>query len=204
MGFKLGTALGKLASSAIRQATGGVIRPSFVKPKGTAMAVQDPAYPFNIGGPGGISIGRPTWPPGPGVTMPGQDKSLPPGWNSGMGGLTPMAIAAYCALSTGGGKMRLAPSPCRGFHWNESRYHVFGRCGEGEATVERGTKLVRNRGINPANAQAARRAVRRLVGTHRLLVSIERSIKPLAGRVARRGGAGGRSKSCGCKGKCSC
>lgn len=121
-------------------------------------------------------------------------------------GLTPAAIAAYCALSTGGGKFKLAPSPCRGYHWNASRYYVHGDCRTGSqaGVIERGSKLVRNRRINPANAQAARRAVRRLNGTYSLLRSIEKSMVKLGGRSIRAARGASKRRGCSCKGKCTC
>lgn len=209
MGFKLGKLIGSLAGGAIKSVTGGAIRPSFVR-SGTALAtLKGGNLPTSTAGKNGV-----TCPPGTacsgsslGSLCLGKCDPIPGGMGvQGMpGGLTPMAYAAYCAAAVGPGQMRLMPSPCRGYHWNESNYATG--LGSGQCqVVPRGSKLVRNRSINPANAQAARRAVRRLVGTHRLLVSIEKSIAPLARRVHGGGGSRGKRapKSCGCKGKCSC
>lgn len=122
------------------------------------------------------------------------------------GALTPYGVQGYCAMAVGPGQIKLAPSPCRGYHWNESRY-AYG-LGSGQCqVVERGTKLVRNRRINPANAQAARRAVRRLNGTYSLLRSIEKSMAKLGGRSARHARKAIARGHCsgGCApGKCSC
>jgi hypothetical protein len=112
---------------------------------------------------------------------------------------------ASCPMPVGRGRVAIMPSPCSGYHWNRERYYVFGDCRTGSQAgpVEPGTRLVRNRRINPANAQAARRAARRLNGALHLLRSIERT----AAKLVRRGKGGSNrigGRSCGCKGKCKC
>lgn len=196
MGFPLGKALGKLAGGVIKSATG--INVNFAKPSAGTKGGSSGGK-TGVTCPPGTMCDAPSWGSlctGKCVSIPGGGMGQQPGY------LTPAMTMAYCASAVGPGKIRLMPSPCRGYHWNESRY-AYG-LGSGQCqVVERGTKLVRNRSINPANAKAAHRAVRRLIGTHRLLVGIERSIAPLARRV--HGGRGSRSKCAGgCKGKCKC
>lgn len=121
---------------------------------------------------------------------------------AGGAGTSVVPYAETCSLPTRGGAPMNLPVPCRGFHWNKGRYYVFGDCRRGTTagTVERFSKLVRNRRINVANAKAAHRAVRRLVGTHHLLRSIEHAIGKIAGRVHHRGGGPRRTRAK----KCSC
>ena len=80
----------------------------------------------------------------------------------------------------------------RGFHFNKSRYAVCGPMGMAPACIEKNTKLVRNRHLNPANGRAAKRAVRRISATHRLLKRIEKSIRRIKGVPRGRGVKGGR------------
>ncbi len=69
----------------------------------------------------------------------------------------------------------------RGYHWNKSRYAVCGPGGSAPACIGKMTKLVRNRSLNPANGRAAKRAVRRISATHRLLKRIEKNIRAIKG-----------------------
>ena len=101
----------------------------------------------------------------------------------------------------GGTAVMVAPA-MKGFHWNTARYHVFGDCRTGTQAgdVERCTRLVRNRRINPANGHAARRAARRLNATLGLLRSIERTVQHTLGKRRTRPSkrASGRAAACGC------
>lgn len=196
------------------QAIGGILE------GGKVPAVNIPFMPLNLTRPTGLAAGGGPCPTGtyPAFSaldmiykcmpIPGQGTPAAPGMpmpTGDMAGLTPYAVQAYCAGATGLGKVKLMPSPCRGYHWNESRYYVFGNpCrGTSAGPVERGTRLVRNRRINPANAQAARRAVRRLNGTYSLLRSIEKSMVKLGGRSIRAARSASKRR-CGCKGACKC
>ena len=118
-------------------------------------------------------------------------------------GLPAVMQVPSCPMPVGRGRVALMPSPCSGYHWNRGRYYVFGDCrtGSDAGVVEAGSRLVRNRRINPANAQAARRAARRLNSAIGLLRSIERTTARIVGRTARRGRSSCRG---GCKGKCKC
>lgn len=127
----------------------------------------------------------------------------PQSWPGGGGSGQAVMTVPSCPMPTRNGGYQIMPSPCSGYHWNRGRYYVFGDCraGTSPGVVEVGTRLVRNRRINPANAQAARRAARRLNGTLTLLRAIERTTSKIVGRTARRSRGGCRG---GCKGKCKC
>jgi len=98
-----------------------------------------------------------------------------------MGGMMGLMASGRCPL----------PAP-RGFHWNQKTY-----CTLRSGVVPKCTRVVKNRRLNPANGHAARRAVRRIAATHRLLKRIEKSIRKIKGvRAAKvpRQAAGGRSR----------
>ncbi len=82
------------------------------------------------------------------------------------------------------------PAP-RGYHWNQRTY-----CTLKHGVVPKCSKVIKNRRLNPANGHAARRAVRRITATHRLLKRIEKSIRRIKGvRSAKLPRAGGRTVS---------
>lgn len=114
------------------------------------------------------------------------------------GGQAVMTVPS-CPMPVGRGQVRIMPSPCAGYHWNRGRYYVFGDCRTGgqAGVVDQATRLVRNRRLNPANAQAAMRAARRLNGAASLLRRIERITGRLVGRAARR--TPGSRAACKCK-----
>lgn len=70
---------------------------------------------------------------------------------------------------------------------NRTGYYVYGRCGNpANATyVPPGTRCVRSRRLNPANGQAAIRAIRRVEATHNLLKRIDKRMNAVARRSTR-------------------
>jgi hypothetical protein len=85
----------------------------------------------------------------------------------------PMTAPAMMAM-IGSGRCPL-PAP-RGFHWNQKTY-----CTVKSGVVQKCTRVIKNRRLNPANGRAARRAVRRIAATHKLLKRIEKSIRKIKG-----------------------
>lgn len=70
---------------------------------------------------------------------------------------------------------------------NKTGYYVYGRGGNpASATyVPPGTRCVKNRRLNPANGQAALRAIRRVEATHGLLKRIDKRMQAVARRSTR-------------------
>jgi len=209
MGFNLGKALGKLAGGVVSKLSGGLITPRInFNPPGRPAGVADSIISRTRGILPWQTSETKIF--GPSIQPFSQGQGFPQQPGPGMGmvpqGLTPMAMELYCRTALGPRKSMKIPSPCPGYHWNTGRYYVFGDCRTGSqpGPVEAATRLVRNRRLNPANAQAARRAVRRLGATYSLLRSVERSLVKLGGRAARRASSAAKKRGCGCVGKCKC
>ncbi len=104
---------------------------------------------------------------------------VPYGMQSVPSGMGMVGLSGRCPL----------PAP-RGYHWNQKTY-----CTLRQGVVPKCTKVIKNRHLNPANGRAARRAVRRIAATHRLLKRIEKSIRRIKGvrsaKIPRTRAAGG-------------
>lgn len=177
MGFALGRALGRVVSGAIRQATGGFVRPNFQRPSGRPQI--GPTFPGLVpdstvttmrrGVFGNLDYSQREY-----YTQPGQTKALNP---SGAGG--------------GGG----CPT---GFRLNKSTYVTRGggtsRWSPGLQIHEKGTECVRRRKINAGNGRAATRAVRRLVSFYRLSQRVAKQLRRAAVKAHVGGGRRGQRR----------
>lgn len=171
--------LGTLLKGAVGFVTGG--------PAGAALAIgtaltRRPAAPMIV-----PTLMPPTFSPGMDIfTRP---MGMPMGMTCPPG--TACTGTSYDGLCMGacnpiGGRMAgmmpgMAGCTPKGFHWNKSRYAVCGPGGMAPACIPKMSKLVRNRRLNPANGHAAKRAVRRISATHKLLKRIEKNIRAIKG-----------------------
>jgi len=176
VGFQLGRAIGKVASSAISAATRGLVRPNFGKPSAARPpAMQKPSIiatvPDSIvtttragafAGPVGLGTQRRE------VQYFGPNPIVQPDLTGGGFG----GGAAGC------------PS---GFRLNKSTYVTRGggtsRWPAGLQVHERGTECVRRRKMNPGNGRAATHAVRRLVAFYRLSNRVAKQLRRAAAKA---------------------
>ena len=183
-GFLTGGPAGAVLGAAAGFSRGGVRGVPMIAPRAPMITPFAPPGIFTMpGGMEGGGMGM-TCPPGTrcdGISMDGFCAgACVPYSMGGMGAMTGMlGLTGRCPL----------PAP-RGFHWNQRTY-----CTLKHGVVPKCTKVIKNRRLNPANGHAARRAVRRITATHRLLKRIEKSIRRIKGvRSAKipRQAAGGR------------
>lgn len=176
----LGAVLGGVAGFVIGGPAGAVTGAragAALGTRGAGMALV-PAMPPPVPGgfdnvPGQANIFTRAMPPAP------MGMACPPGTRcAGMsmdglcvGSCLPMGAMGMVGLS---GRCPL-PAP-RGFHWNQKTY-----CTVKQGVIPKCTRVIKNRHLNPANGRAARRAVRRIAATHKLLKRIEKSIRRIKG-----------------------
>jgi hypothetical protein len=191
MGFNLGKVLGGIAGGVIHSVTGGLINPKInFNPPTVQQPVGQPSYPFNVGGPGGINIGTPVFPPSQGLLQQGQQKALNPGT-----ALT--APGAGCAMVWDGTRFRTT-------HPNKAAYVTRGggtsRWPVGLQLHPKGSVCVTHRKMNPGNGRAVVHAVRRVSAFHHLAKRVERVLARVAKPATRRGARHGSGCGCGsCK-----
>jgi len=191
MGFQLGRALGKLAGSAVRSVTHGLVRPTFSKPARLATAPDSTVtttgfFPWMTrttqypGGPSAIS----SYP----VVNPGTQT------NGGGGGQALMR--AGCAMVWDGQRFRTT-------HPNKATYVTRGggtsRWPQQLLVHPKGTECVTHRRMNPGNGRAVVHAVRRVAAFHALAKRVERVLHRVAKPVTRGRVKHASSCGCGCK-----
>jgi hypothetical protein len=175
VGFQLGRALGKLAGSAIRTATHGLVRPSFNKPSarpGTPSiiaTVPDSIVTTTQSGAFAGSVGL-----GTKTRQVQYISSYPVGGGANGGG------------GTLDGGMGGAGCPT-GFRLNKSAYVTRGggtsRWPGGLQLHEKGSTCVRRRKMNAGNGRAATHAVRRLVAFYRLSNRVAKQLRKAASKA---------------------
>lgn len=178
MGFQLGRALGKLAGSAIRSATHGLVRPSFNKPSIAPTFSPDSTvttrgfFPWmtrttSYGGGQAIS----SYPVGGGGTN---------GGGGGGGG----APGTSCPSVWDGTRFRA-------MRLNKSTYVTRGggtsRWPQSLVVHPKGTECVPRRRMNPGNGRAAIHAVRRLVAFYGLSQRVAKQLRKAASKAHIRG-----------------
>ncbi len=184
LGGVVGAAKG-LATGGITGAIGGALTGSGIVKIPKLPTTTNPVL-MGISGPLGRSTGMPVGPgfSGGGVSIGGGLQIGPGGVGLG-GGLQIGSPGAPATMVNGNGQV------CRG-HMNKTTYYSAARGG----VVPAGSVCVSNRRMNPLNARAASRAMRRLTGLSKAMRSTERMIQ----KLARKAGGSRRSHSCG--GKC--
>jgi len=164
VGFKLGSFLGKLAGGVVRQATGGLIRPTFNRP---AILAQSPdSIVTRTGGLAGLIGGDRTTsyysdasPTGKSIVMSGGD--------GGAGCPVGYRLNKTAYVTRGGGT---------------SKWPV------GLQLHPKKSTCVKRRKINAGNGRAATRAVRRLVSFYRLSQRVAKQLRRAASAAHIRGG----------------
>lgn len=180
-GFLTGGPAGAFAGAAAGLSRGGLRGLPLIGPR---------PMPFGPVGPGIFTMPQPMGqmcPPGTrcaGISTDGFCMGSCVQMDMPAGMMPMMARAGACPL----------PAP-RGFHWNRRTY-----CTLRQGTVPACTKLIKNRHINVANGRAAKRAVRRIVGTHRLLQRIDKSLRRIKGVKGARVSRGSHGRGCRCPG----
>lgn len=154
VGFRLGSALGKIASGIVRQATGGLVRPNF----------QQPTRQTTVG-PGGIIFKSQTFAPQP---------LQPYGGGGGGGGGGQAMVVAGAGCPTG---FRLNKSTYVSRGGGTSRWPV------GLRVHPKGSECVRRRKINAGNGRAATRAVRRLVAFYGMANRVAKQLRRAASKA---------------------